>query len=75
MLLEAILDEPWIKDLAGSGKLAVDPEACHLEQEIFCFKVKCVLAHERLRIMLCDLIPGNQVWECLSRFIHFLMKE
>lgn len=35
VLLETILEEPWIKDLAGAGKLAVDPEACYLEQEIF----------------------------------------
>lgn len=34
VLLEAILDEPWIKDLAGAGELTVDPGACHLEQEI-----------------------------------------
>lgn len=34
-LLEAILNEPWIKDLAGAGKLAVDSEACRLEHIFF----------------------------------------
>lgn len=44
VLLEAMLSESWVKDLAVAGKLAAEPKSLPFRMSAFWFRVKCMLA-------------------------------